>query len=47
MAPTAEPEAIDLLELAGGTAVTKYAAGGAAALVLLILLFLVRRRHNR
>ena len=47
MAPTAEPEAIDLLELAGGTAVTKYAAGGVAALVLLILLFLVRRRHNR
>ena len=47
MAPTAEPEAIDLLELAGGTAVTKYAAGGAAALVLLILLLLVRRRHNR
>ena len=47
MAPTAEPEAIDLLELAGGTALTKYAAGGAAALVLLILLFLVRRRHNR
>ena len=47
MAPTAEPEAIDLLELAGGTAVTKYAAGGAAALVLLILLFLVRRRRNR
>ena len=47
MAPTAEPEAIDLLELAGGTAVTKYAAGGSAALVLLILLFLVRRRRNR
>jgi len=47
MAPTAEPEAIDLLELAGGTAVTKYAAGGVAALVLLMLLFLVRRRHNR
>jgi carbon monoxide dehydrogenase subunit G len=47
MAPTAEPEAIDILELAGGTAVTKYAAAGVAAVVVLILMLLVRRRHHR
>ena len=43
-----EPEPIDLLEVAGGAALTRYAApaAGATALVLLITL-LVRRRRNR
>ena len=44
--PAAEPEALDLLELAGGTAVTKYAAGGAGLLVLLLLAFLLGRRSK-
>lgn len=43
--PVPEPEPIDLLELAGGGALKKYAALGAAALVLLILVLLARRRH--
>ncbi|EHB55787.1 carbon monoxide dehydrogenase subunit G [Mycolicibacterium rhodesiae JS60] len=43
MAP--EPEPIDLLQLAGGTSVTKYAAAGVAALVLLILITVLRRRQ--
>jgi len=42
-----EPEAIDLLELAGGTSITKYAGAGAAGLVLLILAWLVLRRRHR
>jgi len=46
VAPAPEPEAIDLLELAGGTALTKYAAAGAAGFVLLILAWLVRRRRT-
>jgi len=46
LAPAPEPEAIDLLELAGGTAVTKYAAAGVAVLVLLILILIFRRRHT-
>jgi uncharacterized protein len=41
-----EPEPIDLLQLAGGTAVTKYAAAAVAALVLLILIAILRRRHT-
>ncbi|WP_059015524.1 SRPBCC family protein [Mycobacterium sp. M26] len=46
LAPAPEPEPIDLLELAGGTAATKYAAVGVAALVLLILVLIFRRRHR-
>ncbi|GAY14292.1 SRPBCC family protein [Mycobacterium sp. shizuoka-1] len=46
IAPAPEPEPIDLLQLAGGTAVTKYAAAGVAALVLLILIILLRRRRT-
>ncbi len=44
--PAPEPEPIDLLQLAGGTAVTKYAAAGVAALVLVILILIFRRRHT-
>jgi carbon monoxide dehydrogenase subunit G len=44
--PAPEPEPIDLLQLAGGTAVTKYAAAGVAAVVLLILIVLLRRRRT-
>ena len=43
--PAQEPEPIDLLQLAGGTSVTKYAAAGVAALVLLILIAVLRRRR--
>ncbi|AQT78449.1 membrane oxidoreductase [Mycolicibacterium litorale] len=46
IAPAPEPEPIDLLQLAGGTAVTKYAAVGVAALVLLILILVFGRRHT-
>jgi carbon monoxide dehydrogenase subunit G len=46
VAPAAEPEALDLLELAGGTAVTKYAAGGAGVLIMLLLAFLLGRRSK-
>jgi uncharacterized protein (TIGR03382 family) len=46
VATAPEPEAVDLLELAGGTALTKYAAAGAAGFVLLILAWLVRRRRT-
>jgi len=46
IAPAPEPEPIDLLQLAGGTAVTKYAAAGVAALVLLVLIVLLRRRRT-
>jgi hypothetical protein len=44
--PAPEPEPIDLLQLAGGTAVTKYAAAGVAALALLILIALLGRRRS-
>ncbi|AKK25833.1 SRPBCC family protein [Mycobacterium sp. EPa45] len=44
--PAKEPEPIDLLALAGGTSVTKYAAAGVAALVLLILIAVVVRRRG-
>ena len=44
--PAKEPEALNLLELAGGTAVTKYAAGGAGLLVLLLVAFLLGRRSK-
>ena len=45
--PVAEPEPIDLLEVAGGAALTRYAvpAGGVAALLFLII-FLIRRRTH-
>jgi uncharacterized protein len=46
LAPAPEPEPIDLLELAGGGAVAKYAAAGVAALVLLIMILIFRRRHT-
>ena len=46
LAPVVEPEPIDLLELAGGSALTKYAAAGVAALVLLILVVIVGRRRT-
>lgn len=46
IAPAPEPEPIDLLQLAGGTSVTKYAAAGVAGLVLLILIVLLRRRRT-
>jgi len=45
--PVPEPEPIDLLQLAGGTSVTKYAAAGVAGLVLLVLIVLVGRRRSR
>ncbi|MCB0942159.1 MAG: SRPBCC family protein [Mycolicibacterium sp.] len=41
-----EPEPIDLLDLAGGGAVQKYAIVGVAALVVLLLILAVRRRHR-
>jgi carbon monoxide dehydrogenase subunit G len=43
----AEPEPIDLLEVAGGAALTRYAAplAGAAALLLVIMLVVRRRRR--
>jgi carbon monoxide dehydrogenase subunit G len=44
--PVPEPEPIDLLQLAGGTAVTKYAAAGVAALALLILIAILGRRRT-
>ncbi|MBI3693194.1 MAG: SRPBCC family protein [Mycolicibacterium aromaticivorans] len=44
--PAQEPEPIDLLALAGGTSMTKYAAAGVAALVLLILIVVVSRRRG-
>jgi carbon monoxide dehydrogenase subunit G len=44
IAPAPEPEPIDLLQLAGGTSVTKYAAAGVGALVLLLLVVVLRRR---
>lgn len=46
IAPAPEPEPIDLLQLAGGTAVTKYAAAGVAALALLLLIAILRRRRT-
>lgn len=46
LTPAPEPEPIDLLELAGGTATTKYAVAGIAALALLILVLVLRRRRT-
>ncbi|MGI9164113.1 MAG: SRPBCC family protein [Mycobacterium sp.] len=44
--PTAESEPIDLLELAGGTSIQKYAGLGVAAVALLLVLMILRRRHH-
>lgn len=46
LAPAPEPEPIDLLELAGGGTVAKYAAAGVAAFVLLILILVLGRRRT-
>ncbi len=47
--PAAEPEPIDLLEVAGGAAMARYAApaAGVAGLVLLVALLVRRRRRRR
>jgi hypothetical protein len=44
-----EPEPIDLLEVAGGAAMARYAApaAGVAGVVLVIALLIRRRRHRR
>jgi carbon monoxide dehydrogenase subunit G len=42
-----EPEPIDLLEVAGGAAFTRYAAPAGGAVALLLLILLVLRRRNR
>ncbi|MGV0993037.1 MAG: SRPBCC family protein [Mycobacterium sp.] len=44
--PTAESEPIDLLELAGGTSIQKYAGIGIAAVLLLLVVAILRRRHH-
>jgi carbon monoxide dehydrogenase subunit G len=44
---SAEPEPIDLLEVAGGAALTRYAApAGAVAALLVLLLIILRRRRG-
>jgi hypothetical protein len=45
----AEPEPIDLLEVAGGAAMARYAApaAGIGAVVLLVVLVVRRRRRRR
>jgi carbon monoxide dehydrogenase subunit G len=46
--PAAEPEPIDLLEVAGGAALTRYAKPlGVVAAVLLVVALIVRRRRRR
>jgi carbon monoxide dehydrogenase subunit G len=42
----AEPEPIDLLEVAGGAALTRYAAPGAAAVLVLLLILIIRSRRR-
>jgi carbon monoxide dehydrogenase subunit G len=44
--PVSEPEPIDLLEVAGGAAVARYAKPAAALGVLLLLIFLIARRRR-
>jgi uncharacterized protein (TIGR03382 family) len=44
-APAAEPEPIDLLELAGGDQLKKYGVAAAAVLALLLLIWVLRRRR--
>jgi uncharacterized protein len=43
-APVAEPEPIDLLELAGGDQLRKYGAAAVAVVAVLALIWLIRRR---
>jgi uncharacterized protein (TIGR03382 family) len=43
-APAAEPEPIDLLDLAGGDQLKKYGAAAAAVLAVLVLIWALRRR---
>ena len=45
-APQSEPEPIDLLEVAGGAAFTRFAAPAAAVAVLGILVALIVRRRR-
>ena len=46
--PAQEPEPIDLLEVAGGAAMARYAAPAAGfAAILLLLILLIRSRRNR
>jgi uncharacterized protein len=44
-APAAEPEPIDLLELAGGDQLKKYGAVALAVLAVLVLIWVLRRRR--
>ncbi|MCW2698431.1 MAG: coxG [Modestobacter sp.] len=43
----AEPEAIDLLDVAGGAALARYAAPAGGVLAVLLLILVVLRRRNR
>jgi hypothetical protein len=45
--PLAEPEPIDLLEVAGSAALTRYAGPAAAAAAVLLLVVLAVRRRRR
>ena len=45
--PETEPEPIDLLEVAGGAAMARYAAPAAGAFAVLVLLVLLLRRRRR
>jgi carbon monoxide dehydrogenase subunit G len=45
--PAQEPEPIDLLEVAGGAAMARYATPAAGIFGLLLLIFLLARRRNR
>ncbi|MFY2859562.1 SRPBCC family protein [Mycobacterium sp. THU-M104] len=45
--PAAEPEPIDLLELAGGDQLKKYGAAAAAVLAVLVLIWIMGRRRQR
>jgi hypothetical protein len=46
--PESEPEPIDLLEVAGGAAMARYAAPAAGvAVVVLLVTLIVRRRRSR
>jgi hypothetical protein len=44
--PQVEPEPIDLLEVAGGAAMARYAAPAAGIFGLLLLIFLLARRRS-
>jgi len=44
-APAAEPEPIDLLDLAGGDQLKKYGAAAAVVLAVLVLIWVLRRRR--